>query len=235
VYLYNYTTNRRVCVSCDPSGAAPLGGADFTLNSADATGSFSDQERVPRAISNDGTRVFFDSPDPLVPADVNGKSDVYEYDLATGEPRLISSGRSDADSLFVEASADGRDVFFVTRQRLVPGDVDNNTDLYDARIDGGLPATAPPPACTADACQGPPAAGPPALTPASATGGGAGNLPSQGSTTAHRRSTARPRRLTKALKACSRVHDKHRRAACRRAAHRNYATAKHTTRTKGRR
>ena len=38
-----------------------------------------------RYLSNQG-RVFFDSVDPLVPGDINGKADVYQYEPANTVP-----------------------------------------------------------------------------------------------------------------------------------------------------
>ena len=43
-------------------------------------------------MSEDGTRVFFQSPDPLVGADVNGVPDVYEWE--NGHVYLISGGNA---------------------------------------------------------------------------------------------------------------------------------------------
>jgi hypothetical protein len=48
-------------------------------------------------------------------------------------------------------------VFFTTRERLVGIDTDDQIDLYDARVDGGIPAQNPPapaPPCEGEACQG---------------------------------------------------------------------------------
>lgn len=42
-------------------------------------------------VSADGSRVFFDSGDAVVPGDVNGTEDVYEWE--DGHLYLISSGR----------------------------------------------------------------------------------------------------------------------------------------------
>jgi hypothetical protein len=36
-------------------------------------------------------------------------------------------------------SASGSDVFFLTRDQLVPRDGNQNYDIYDARVDGGVP------------------------------------------------------------------------------------------------
>jgi hypothetical protein len=120
--------------------------------------------------------VFFSSAQPLVHEDVNGRVDVYEYDLASGALALISSGRDSADAWFLDASASGGDVFFVTREQLVGWDRDSAYDLYDARVGGGFPE--PPPAatpCAGDACRGEAHAAPPLTSLASEGFVGEGN------------------------------------------------------------
>ena len=106
-----------------------------------------------RALSDDGSRVFFSTAQALVPEDVNGRVDVYEYE--SGGVHLISSGRSPADSWFMDASASGNDVFFTTSQQLVGWDTDQEYDVYDARVGGGLPDPVPSATPCADGgCQG---------------------------------------------------------------------------------
>ena len=58
---------------------------------------------------------------------------------------------------------DGHDVFFRTREVLVPADQTAAAGaIYDARVDGGFPTGAAAPSCVEDACQGPPTT-PPSL------------------------------------------------------------------------
>ena len=112
---------------------------------------------------SDGGRVFFNSSDGLVPQDVNGTWDVYEYEpegvgsyvpaAASGsvvyrpagettsgvvEPAgcvgLISNGQSAEQSAFMDASENGDDVFFLTAAKLVGEDFDAGYDLYDAHV-----------------------------------------------------------------------------------------------------
>jgi hypothetical protein len=140
---------------------------------------------APRYIQDDG-RVFFNARDSLVPADSNGAADVYEYEpqgtgscsASSADPAtavvpgacvsLISSGSAEGTSAFLDASEGANDVFFYTPARLSVTDVDDELDVYDARVDGE-PATSEPVAeCLGEACQ-PPATAPEAQTPASAT------------------------------------------------------------------
>lgn len=109
----------------------------------------------PRFLSNDG-RVFFTSREALAPEDTNGVADVYEYDGAAGKLSLVTSGKGSEPMEFADASADGKNVFFVTRAQLVPSDNDEYADLYVARVDGGFdePEASLVGPCSGEACQG---------------------------------------------------------------------------------
>ncbi len=178
IYVYNYDSDKLTCASCNPSGSAPVGDASFT-SAADAFAGVRDAIRYTnRPISADGRYVFFDTPDALVPQDTNGRIDVYEFDTSTDRVHILTAGTCDCNSFFVDASADGRNAFFTTRQQLVRADFDHNADLYDARVEGGIAAQneVTPSSCESEDCQGP-ASGIPAFSlPSSSTFGGAGNL-----------------------------------------------------------
>jgi DNA-binding beta-propeller fold protein YncE len=167
LFLYSAASNQLACVSCDPSGEAPTdGGTELEIGRRFGS----------RYVSNGG-RVFFDTPEALVPSDTNGQTDVYEYE--DGHLHLISSGTSPRGSSFTDASESGDDVFFFSTQALVPQDNQEGMKaIYDARVDGGFPAGASPPACTtADACRTPVSPQPSIYgAPASQTFSGAGNL-----------------------------------------------------------
>jgi hypothetical protein len=162
IYSYDATANEGngelSCVSCNPSGARPRGGSGIPAGSP-----FDGFHAIylSRVLSSNAGRVFFDSADALVPQDTNGTVDVYEWEAqGTGTCRtpsgcigLISSGSSAANSAFVDASANGDDVFFITSSSLLPQDP-GLFDLYDARVGGGFPAPPPGPApCEGDACH----------------------------------------------------------------------------------
>lgn len=152
-YLYSADKDSLQCLSCGaPGSTAEL----FTTLSQVAPGvPAGKNEYRNRALLPDASRAFFSTPNALVPQDNNGVYDVYEWDAGTGSLALISTGRSPYSSYFVEASADGRDVFFTTRQRLSRRDVDNNVDLYDARSRGGFPEPPEPNTeCSGERCQG---------------------------------------------------------------------------------
>ena len=109
---------------------------------------------------------------------------------------LISSGESPTDSEFIDASADGTDVFFATNSSLLPQDP-GLIDIYDARAGGGYP---PPPnllaACEGEACQGP-LAPPNDPTPSSSAFEGAGNVAAAKKRAKHKKKTRQKHRAHK--------------------------------------
>lgn len=83
------------------------------------------------AVSDDGSRVFFTTGEPLAPNDDDLNADVYEY--RAGRTRLISIGPS-AGAQFVAAAGDGSRVLFSTNVALTPSDTDGNReDIYENR------------------------------------------------------------------------------------------------------
>lgn len=176
------------CASCNPSGARPEGP---TLLPA-----WSNPDEPPHYLSDAGRRLFFETLDPLSPHDENNRYDVYEFEFLGygsceeespafvaeegGCAFLVSSGRDPGDSFLLDASVDGRDVFFSTRERLLPGrDQDSRYDIYDFRVGGGFPELSEPPVCQGESCRGEPSVQPPVTTPPSSTFTGPGNLPAK--------------------------------------------------------
>ncbi len=182
VFVYDAASNSTICASCNPTGERPTGILDPSRNAPVAPLLVDEPQAweehwlaasIPgwtaqdletalyqsRYLDNDG-RLFFDSPDTLVPADISGEENVYEYDPegldgctsetenpaevyspeADGCIGLISSGTSSEESAFLDASATGpggqeaEDVFFITSSRLAPEDTDTAYDVYDAHI-----------------------------------------------------------------------------------------------------
>jgi hypothetical protein len=202
VYLYRASSGGPVCISCNPGGARPHGrvlrGAPaFTespgfLPTAASLPMSTVQLHIPRALSEDGQRLFFNSYDTLLPRDTNGKEDVYEWESAVGESQceelgadlyvasaegclsLISSGQSGQDSEFADASSSGDDVFFITNASLLPRDP-GLYDAYDARVGGGIAEPEPPEICQGETCKPPPIS-PETQTPSSSAYEGPGDL-----------------------------------------------------------
>lgn len=178
VYLYDADTGRLACASCNPTGARPVGieahellpGIEGGPNTYPWEGRLAASlptwvemlnDGAPiyqsRYLSNNG-RLFFNSYDALVPQDVNGVGDVYEWEppgvggctessggfdaRSTGCVNLISSGSASEEAGLLDASATGGrdaeghegggDVFFITTARLSSADYDSAADVYDA-------------------------------------------------------------------------------------------------------
>jgi hypothetical protein len=212
-----------------------------------------------RYLSDEG-RLFFNSHDALVPRDINKDEDVYEFEpVGVGDctntsatfhtpiggcVALISSGRAAGQSAFFDASESGNDVFFLTYESLVPGDIDAARDLYDAHVCSAASpcfteSTQPPACTTADACRPAPAPQSSIFSaPASATFSRHVNLTPQLATPPKRKTASQTRaeKLRRALKACRREHprSKRRRTVCERAAHRMYGPKKRTLVKRGR-
>jgi hypothetical protein len=196
----------------------------------------------PRLLSDDG-RLFFNSSDALVPQDVNGEEDVYEFEPeGTGGCRaasvtfvvseggcvsLVSAGSSSEESGFLDASEGGDDVFFLTASRLTSQDYDTSLDIYDAHVCSAsvpcvAPSVSPPPCDSGDSCKGTPAPQPAVFgAPASATFAGTGNVVPLPTTVARGKSLSRAQKLQRALRACRGV-AKRKRLACERRARRLY-------------
>ena len=183
VYSYDAGSGRVVCVSCEPSGGRPagveygpgganvrlVGGKDVwnatSVLGGDVPGWTPYENRTAlyqsRLVSDNG-RVFFNAVGGLVPGDVNGGWDVYEWEPVGvggcgvgvvsggfvyeggegGCVGLVSSGESPDESAFLDASATGGrdgggsegggDVFFLTTGKLAGEDFDDSYDVYDA-------------------------------------------------------------------------------------------------------
>jgi hypothetical protein len=173
-YLYDVVTDQLRCVSCNPMGG-PVTADVRVTGSAELT-------REGHSLSDDGRRVFFTSAERLAPEDRDSGEDVYEYDTQDGQVTLLSAGTSDNPSLFLDASNNGRDVFFLSDDALVGIDRNEHADIYDARIGGGFASQNPPPApvhCGPGECQAPTPAAPPPV-PASSAVQGPGNQVQKG-------------------------------------------------------
>ncbi len=173
VYSYDAISGRLVCVSCNPSGVRPIGPSSLSEEFTNFETPF---YYTPRSFSEDGSRLFFESLDALLPHDSNGRQDVYEYE--GGHVYPISDVAGNFESFFLDASPNGNDVFIATADQLVPQDQDFRVDVYDARVGGGFPVSVAPPACdNGDSCKGPVSPQPAVFgAPASSTFSGAGNL-----------------------------------------------------------
>lgn len=175
IFLYDASTGELSCASCNPSEAPPVGGAAIHWPSNPGKNAASWHNAYPQRNVSDGGQVFFETADGLLPQDVNGRRDVYEFE--DGTLHLLSSGVGESGSHFLDATPDGSDVFFSTPQKLLPRDTDAVYDYYDARIGGGFFEPSPPsPPCGAESCRGPGSAEAGAVEPGTNSFVGPGNV-----------------------------------------------------------
>jgi WD40-like Beta Propeller Repeat len=227
MYLYDAETGKLTCASCNPTGARPVGSAKFYPFVLHGFAQYR-----PRNLLDDGA-LFFDSADALVPAASGGQTNVYEY--TGGHVDAISTVTGRYESFFVDASPNGENVFFGTANPLLSKEGGGNIAIYDARVDGGSPASVAAPSCDdADSCK-PPESPQPAIfgSPSSATFSGPGNAtPPVAATVTPKKKTAaelRAEKLAKALKSCRTKKDKQKRQACEKQARAKYGPTKPKT------
>jgi DNA-binding beta-propeller fold protein YncE len=230
----------------------------------------------PRYLLNNG-RVFFNSADALMPEGStpgekrtkqehpNGGSEleagienVYEYEgneVGTcndeaGCIGLVSSGTSEHESAFLDASETGNDIFFLSAAQLTPQG-EESFNVFDAHVcEAEAPCAKTPIAkgetCNSEDCLGSTEPAPPLSSPASVPFSGSGNVtqPAQGvlgtktvSTTTNKKPLTRKQKLEKALKLCRKDKNKGKRLACEKQAKKKYGPpkpkAKKTNSSKG--
>src|SRR5207244_5676345 len=88
-------------------------------------------------VSRDGQSVVFTTTEGVVPQDVDGQNDIYEWSASTGTIRLMTPGTSIGLENAYRMSADVSKVFFETVEPLVPEDTDpchfsECTDVYES-------------------------------------------------------------------------------------------------------
>jgi len=187
IYRYDDGDKSLVCVSC-PSLAPAT--ADARLQELALTG-------IPTAINNvtdDGTRVFFETKEALVGGDTDGVNSIYQWTEQEGGGAtvdLISSGQSTEypitpglgptstpfPNILLSVTPDGKDVVFLAQEPLVPGAPEGGTAaIYDARVNGGFPAPPVPLVCIEEGCRSVPQLPPDLLAPSSEGTTGAGNV-----------------------------------------------------------
>lgn len=135
VFEYDAVGGRLTCASCRPSGVAPIGPSTIP-----AGGPANGVNSPARVVSDDGTRVFFDSTDQVVPGATDGLQNVYEYE--NGTVSLISDGTGASAATLVDASSSGDDVFFDSYDDVIPPlNSSLESAIWDARVGGGFPIT----------------------------------------------------------------------------------------------
>jgi len=173
--IYRYSTTPApswTCISCNRSGAPATSNATLAAPIFPIFGNLN-PGYLNRALSSAQGAVFFNSEEQLVEADQNNVVDAYQW--RQGQVSLLSTGEGERPSFFLDADASGDNAYIATRDRLVPQDTDNLLDVYDVRVNGGIPAPPTPPGCGPEPCRGP-SPGPAQVTvPGTATFAGPGN------------------------------------------------------------
>jgi hypothetical protein len=224
IFLYDAVQGNLHCVSCAPGGEPPTAEAEIAP-AARLTGGWG-PIYARRNVLDDG-RVFFDTADSLVIGAENGVSNVYEY--ANGGVSLISTGTSEANSFFYDASPSGDDLFFVTTQHLLRSDTGNGMRLYDARVDGGFPESEEGADRCSEGCREPGASASASPSLSSTSQESSGNPPEYKAPV-----LTSKQKLERALRACQRRKRARRRAACKRQARLKYgARSAHAKRRGG--
>ena len=162
----------------------------------------------------------------------------YEVEGVKGEEGagcvgLISSGTSRQESVLMDSSVSGDDVFFLTAASLVPEDKDSAFDVYDAHVcSSASPCVSPqappePPCETTLSCRAPSSGTPAFAAPPTAGLSGAGNLtpPAPATVKTKTKPLTRAQKLAAALKAC-RKKPKKKRATCERQVRKTYGASK---------
>ena len=203
--IYRYDSGAPVgkqlaCLSCNPTDTAAASDAQLESDPPAEFVSLPPLNAIAQIanVTDNGNRAFFQSVEPLVVGDIDGKTDVYEWEAAgegtcteaasafdpsaAGCIFLVSSGRSSSDDYLYAMSDDGHDVFFESGDLLVPRDHEAAPSIYDARVDGGeVPESPVAGECLGEACQ-PNAVAPDDPSPASLSFEGSGNVREEGAT-----------------------------------------------------
>jgi len=168
--LYRYEADQHSieCLSCARNATTTFGVGSPGLGSGNDF-----------RMSADGSTVAFATKEPLVRADVNRNTDIYEWH--NGSIRLVTDGvtvfqESVAAPQVNAVDRDGKNIFFsVVEPGLTGYEQDEFLNFYDARVGGGFPRPTPVVHCSEESCQGPLQAPPLQGAAGSASLSGAGN------------------------------------------------------------
>jgi hypothetical protein len=190
IYIYDSASGIR-CISCNTLTGSSK--SDSRLQEVHLVG----PSVIIHNVTEDGSKVFFETEEALVDADANKANDIYEWSDLEGEEEvaLISSGKSPEyplpenwespfaplPNLLYSITPDGSDVFFSAKEPLVPGAGENGTQgIYDARVGGGFPSAPAASPCAEAGCRPAPVGqGPSFVAPMSETLSGSGNVKSR--------------------------------------------------------
>jgi hypothetical protein len=169
IYRYSLSDGSLACLSCTPEGV--LETASASLGEVPG-GSYASGSGHIAQMSEDGSRIFFDSPDPLLPGMAEAETNrIFEpnnlYEWENGKLSVIADA-SNKGTVFDGTTPSANDVFFATRSALTSTASTGYEHIYDARTDGGVPEPPPPTQpCAEEACRPLAPSAPNASAPAS--------------------------------------------------------------------
>ena len=134
VYEYTYGGSLQ-CASCRPNNEPPTAGASI----------------AGRALSDDGSRLFFQSADAILPEAQSAQPNVFEYE--GGEVHLLTPGEGSA-AVLLGTSASGQDVFIASFEELSPQGQGPVFSIYDARENAVVPPPSLETGCQGETCRG---------------------------------------------------------------------------------
>ncbi len=131
LFLYSAANPEVICISCDSTGQRPLGQAELTAKGIGGS-SIQQVEAIPMAsltanLSEEGTRVFFQTPDSLIGRDKNGETcrfllnrtgirrgnptcmDVYEWEAPGTQGGECARPEVDGGCLYLLSTGEGED------------------------------------------------------------------------------------------------------------------------------
>jgi len=165
VYRYDDVTGELLRISVGASGTGGNGdGFDAGLPEA--------PEHTHPSITDDGELIVITTSEALSADDGNGAPDVYIW--RNEHTSLLSTGSVGGGASGASVDATGRSIYFGSPQQLTRDDTDSVSDVYDARIDGGI-NFAKVENCSGEACQPDQSGGQLMPTPATRRTRGAGN------------------------------------------------------------
>jgi hypothetical protein len=161
--VYRYARDEQpqlLCLSCNPTLSAASGDAHLQIPALVDPLAVIAGRTPAHNVSDDGGKAFFQSSEPLVATDVDGKQDVYEWEAQgvggcqrlDGCVSLISSAHSSEPEYLYAATPSGNDVFVASADLLAYPDQDTTYSIYDARVNGGFSGQGTPP-CDGDSCR----------------------------------------------------------------------------------
>jgi len=131
-----FTTEEQL-VASDTDSAADVyersGGTTTRISTGPVGGNAAAADSTFRGVSQDGSRVIFETSEKLVSSDTDSSVDVYQR--AGGTTTLLSTGPAGGNgstgAFYKGASAGGTRVFFQTTESLASSDGDSEVDVYE--------------------------------------------------------------------------------------------------------